>query len=145
MRNEISCGVVVMRKIKEELQVLVIKQASGKHWTLCKGHIEPTDDGNLSTAKRELLEEVNLTIKTWLFDEKTFENNYQFERRGEMVNKTNIFFAGIVDDDTKLKIQESEILGYNWDTFKTAIEKVTYDTDKQILIDVSQELEKAKI
>ena len=142
MKKEISCGIVVLQRLQEAFKVLVIKQASGKHWTLCKGHIESTDTSNLETAKRELLEEVNLTVNEFLFDQETFTSNYMFERNGHTVDKTNIFFVGIVEDPSNVRVQESEILDYKWSNMKEAIDIMTYDTDKEILRDVFQRLEK---
>ncbi len=140
MKNEISCGVVAVIKNKGVYNTLVIHQASGNHWTLCKGHIELSDANNLETAKRELLEEVNLTVKEWLFDGKTFENNYTFTRHSQIVSKRNIFYCGLIANESELKKQDTEILDYKWLDFKSAIALLTWDTDKQVLQQVLQQL-----
>lgn len=141
MRHELSVGVVALLKTLDK--VLVIKQASGNHWTLCKGHEEPTDKSQKDTAMRELLEEVNLQVDQWLFNSKTFTNNYIFTKRsGMQVNKTNIFYCATIKDPSVLKVQESEILEYNWLSFPDAILKMTYPTDQEVLREVQAELEK---
>eukprot|EP00835_Amoeboradix_gromovi_P004667 NODE_377_length_9768_cov_0.153584.p6 type:complete len:144 gc:universal NODE_377_length_9768_cov_0.153584:6624-6193(-) len=142
MRKEVSIGVVALIRSAGNYKVLLIKQSSGNHWTFCKGHIEKYDKTHLDTASRELLEEVNLTVKEWLLDSKTFENNYQFERNGITVDKTNVFYVGLVDNVSHLKTQQSEILECTWAEFQFAVDKLTYDTDKQILKDVFLELNK---
>eukprot|EP00834_Sanchytrium_tribonematis_P004414 NODE_216_length_12483_cov_2.137516.p9 type:complete len:145 gc:universal NODE_216_length_12483_cov_2.137516:2456-2022(-) len=141
MRREISCGIVALLKKQDCFQVLIIKQSSGNHWTLCKGHIEESDGGHINTAKRELHEETNLKIKSFLFSQKTFENHYQFRRKNDTIDKTNIFFCGIIEDESKLKVQESEILEYKFLPFDEAINSLTYDTDKDILRNIKLELE----
>ncbi|KAI8804005.1 NUDIX hydrolase domain-like protein [Cladochytrium replicatum] len=154
--KEESYGIVALRARKgswtvDDLDVLVIQQKSGNHWTLTKGHVEPTDTGPMSTALRELYEETQIRPQTILLESRIFSNGYRFERSKKrwdappssgnppvIVEKSNHFFVGIVasEDAEKVVLQESEVVAWKWVPLKDSGAAMTYETDAAIVNEV---------
>lgn len=128
MTFEFSCGIVPLRKVKGEWQVLLIQHGSAGYWGFPKGHGEPGESA-VETAIRELQEETNLTIKKFLSEAK-LETHYFFSKQGKTIRKTVFFFVAEVKG--KLQLQVSELSGARWVPLETAEEHITYETDKSI-------------
>ena len=60
MRKEKSCGALVVRRGKNETEILLIKH-NGGHWAFPKGHVE-AGESEEQTALREVQEETGLTV-----------------------------------------------------------------------------------
>ncbi|KAJ3308538.1 hypothetical protein HDV04_001161 [Boothiomyces sp. JEL0838] len=71
-----------------------------------------------------------------------FSNKYQFQRREKLVDKENHFFVGAVSDISGFKVQEEEVEDYQWVPIAESLELVTFDTDKQVLVEIMNELKK---
>jgi bis(5'-nucleosidyl)-tetraphosphatase len=162
MKVEVSFGIIALALEKTPhptttgFLVLLIKQKSGNHWTLTKGHPEAGETA-MESALRELQEETALTPERILFEGKQFSNNYKFQKRSRKrdgddegegegdgwVDKTNHFFVGLVGQDMmdRVVVQESEVEEYKWVRLKDAPDHVTFPTDKQVLLAVISELE----
>ncbi|KAJ3267929.1 hypothetical protein HDV01_003715, partial [Terramyces sp. JEL0728] len=77
-----------------------------------------------------------------LLDGKLFSNKYEFARRDFLVEKENHFFVGKTDDISGFKVQEEEVEDYKWVSLKESVDFVTFETDRQVLVDIINELKK---
>lgn len=159
MKVEVSFGIIALALektihagVRPGFLVLLIKQKSGNHWTLTKGHPEAGETA-MESALRELKEETALTPERILFQGKQFSNNYKFQKSSRnrdgdhgdgWVDKTNHFFVGLIGQDMvdRVVVQESEVEEYKWIRLKDAPDHVTFPTDKQVLLSVLEETEK---
>lgn len=129
---EKSCGAIVWRKYqdfgKEKTEYLVIKHRGGHH-SFPKGHVEACDQGEIDTARREILEETGLTVDI----DTTFRmiNTYS-PKKG--IIKDVIYFSGELNPfDQEVVIQEEELSTSQWLTLDLAMDQVSYFSDKKIL------------
>jgi 8-oxo-dGTP pyrophosphatase MutT (NUDIX family) len=134
-----SFGVVPVTKIANKWQVLLVHQISYRgpkdhFWTLPKGHTEPGETIE-QTAKRELLEETGIR-EVKLIDDVRFSTEYVFTHQGTRINKTVVYLLGVcASTHTHISLPQ-EIADVGWFTFTEALEKVTHDTVKSVLVDV---------
>lgn len=125
LKYEKSCGAVIF---KDEL-VLLIQNKKSKHWSFPKGHKE-NNETDLETAYREVLEETSLNI---LIDPTKFEViNYM---PAINVSKDVVYFKATYSQG-ELIPQESEIIGIGWFKIEDALQKITFDQEKQVLISI---------
>ena len=61
MKFEKSCGAIVYRKNRSQIELLLIKNRYGGHWSFPKGHVEGQET-EIQTALREVKEETGLDI-----------------------------------------------------------------------------------
>lgn len=121
MKYEKSCGAVIFDNDK----VLVIQQVAG-HWGFPKGHVEQGET-ELETAKREIKEETNLDVE--IDETKRFVEKYS---PAEGVEKEVVFFvAKKIGGD--IKVQEEEVKATEWLYPNEAMDRLTYETSKNIL------------
>ncbi len=128
MIEETSSGVVLFRKEKEKILFLLLHYPSG-HWDFVKGKIESGESPH-ETATRETKEETGITdikfldnLEEWI--------QYDFQFKGELVQKKVVFFLG--ETKTKdIKISH-EHLNYTWMNYSAAMEKITFDNAKTVL------------
>jgi len=128
MIEETSSGVVLFRKENEKILFLLLHYPSG-HWDFVKGKME-SGESPLVTAIRETKEETGIIdVKFLDYFEEWIQYNFQF--KGELVQKKVVFFLG----ETKIKdIKIShEHLNYTWMDYSTAMEKITFDNAKTVL------------
>ncbi len=128
MIEETSSGVVLFRKENEKILFLLLHYPSG-HWDFVKGKME-SGESPLVTAIRETKEETGIIdVKFLDYFEEWIQYNFQF--KGELVQKKVVFFLG--ETKTKdIKISH-EHLNYTWMDYSTAMEKITFDNAKTIL------------
>lgn len=131
MIKDNSYGVIPIMKKDKEFLFLLVEHRKG-HWSFPKGHPEKNETAR-ETALRELAEETGIT-DCRIDDRASFSENYQFERNGEMHDKTNAYFLCFVDDPT-VTIQEKEIAGYAWANYAVAQETITFPQAKKVLVD----------
>lgn len=127
MKNEYSYGIVPLRFVQNEWEVLLI-QHQGGHWAFPKGHLEA---GELpqQTAERELKEETALLISQFLSSD-PFAESYFFTFHGEKIFKTVHYFLALVSGE--VVIQEDEIKGYQWLLLKDAEKAITFKEGKRV-------------
>ena len=123
-----SYGVVPLRKVNGEWNVLLIQHGSAKYWGFPKGHAEE-GESPVEAAVRELKEETDLDVVR-LLSESVLEEHYQFTWRGKRISKTVWFFVAEVTGEVKL--QAAEVSDSRWVSLASAEEHLTYDTDKSI-------------
>ncbi len=128
MIEETSSGVVLFRKENEKILFLLLHYPSG-HWDFVKGKME-SGESPLVTAIRETKEETGIIdVKFLDYFEEWIQYNFQF--KGELVQKKVVFFLG--ETKTKdIKISH-EHLNYTWMDYSTAMEKITFDNAKTVL------------
>ncbi|MCA9054267.1 MAG: NUDIX domain-containing protein [Planctomycetaceae bacterium] len=85
-------------------------------WDLPKGHVDPGEDSEISTALRELEEETGISADAIAIDpEFRFEHRYQVRSKrtgGEMWWKTLVVFLGRLTRSVEIEVTEHE--GYRW-------------------------------
>lgn len=126
MKQEKSCGAIIVTTESETPKILLIKHHNGGHWAFPKGHVEENETEE-ETALREIMEETHLTVELdTQFRHVVCYSPYE----GTM--KDVIYFIAYADEQTILK-QEEEVLDSAWLSFEDALAQVTYDNDKKIL------------
>ncbi|MBI2545766.1 NUDIX domain-containing protein [Candidatus Woesearchaeota archaeon] len=126
--QERSAGAVVFVKEKPEVKFLLLHYTGG-HWSFPKGNIEKGET-ELVTAQREIQEETGLTDLQF-FDGFREVIHYYYKRGGSTILKEVIF---LLAQSFKEHVTIShEHIGFAWLTYDKALEKVTYDNDKNIL------------
>lgn len=124
MKVEKSCGCIVI----DGRNVLLVKQTKG-HWSFPKGHMEE-GESEIQTAVREVKEETNVDA---IPDEtKRYVEEYLMDN-GNM--KQVIYFVS-KQASSNIKAQESEIAEIAWLPFEKALETITYDNTRELLLKV---------
>lgn len=127
MKQEKSCGAVIMNAWRRDYKVLLIHQVQG-HWCFPKGHVEK-DETELETAKREIREETGLKVK--------FINGFRHTLSyspAPGIHKDVIYFLA-VEKGGHMKIQEEELQGMDWVTPQEAMTRITFENDRVLLQD----------
>jgi 8-oxo-dGTP pyrophosphatase MutT (NUDIX family) len=132
-----SFGIVPVYLQENAPLYLLVLNKSGGHWGFPKGRAE-TDEAPLVAAMRELDEETGVGSCT-IADPAPLRESYIFEKGGMTINKTVLYFIGIVADKT-LTIQPQEIDDARWVTKEEGMELITFDTSKKILDDASKKV-----
>ncbi|PJD97861.1 MAG: hypothetical protein CK425_01650 [Parachlamydia sp.] len=123
--QETSYGVIPLKKVAAQWQVLLIQMNAG-HWSFPKGHPE-IGESALETARRELFEETRLSISRVLV-EVPFEENYQFTKNTNLINKKVFYFLAEVSGN--VTVQKEEIQAFKWISPIDAINSLTFLEDK---------------
>lgn len=130
MKKERSYGAVVLNDRNE---FLLIRHRYGGHWDFPKGHKEKGETDR-ETALREVFEETGLTLE--IGEERIFQSAYSPK---EGVDKVVEFFVGRGVGD--VVVQEKEITDFGYFTYEEALEKITYETSKEVLRQVKTYLD----
>jgi 8-oxo-dGTP pyrophosphatase MutT (NUDIX family) len=120
-----AAGGILWRKTRKGREVLLILRPNYLDWTLPKGHIEADDDGWDKAAQREVLEETGYATRITAFAGFTA---YEVKRKPKVVFFWHMKPVG------KANFQVSdEVCECRWFPVAEAIEKLTYDKDKELL------------
>lgn len=127
--DEKSCGVVLFRIENGERHYLILKYPGG-HFDFPKGHVEDHDKDEFDTARRELLEETEIS------DLKFFEGfrhpvSYTYNRKGKKSHKQVVFFIG--ETTTKKITLSHEHRGYYWLPYDAAFNKLSFENAQNLL------------
>ena len=125
MTQEKSCGAVIYTEAEGERRYLVEQMLRG-HYSLCKGHVEPGETEH-RTAAREIREETGLGVA---FVDGFRETIAYSPYDGCM--KTVVFFLARAES-TAVKAQEEEVREIFWLPFRTAMETLTFVSDRETL------------
>ena len=123
MKKEKSCGCLVF---DDENKILLVKMKQG-HWSFPKGHVED-DESEYQTAIRETKEETNIDCKIIA----GFKEINTYSPYPGVMKDVIFFVAKAVNKD--IKIQQEEVQESDFYTIDDALELITFDTDKEILI-----------
>jgi len=131
MKQEKSCGIVVFNQEK-----FLILQYDLGHWGFPKGGIEK-DEEEKETALRELSEETGIKQIKFIpgFREKV---RYNYKAANVIWDKIVIFFLGETQE-TEVKLSK-EHKDFVWLNYREALEKITYDEDKEVLTSAFEHL-----
>lgn len=127
MRTEKSCGAVVFRESENGTQILLIKHTNGGHWAFPKGHVE-SGETEEQTAIREISEETGLSVKL----DTSYRKVVTYSPRRDIVKDVVYFIA--VTDSAHTVAQENEISRIQWVDMQSAVEHVSYENDKKVLL-----------
>jgi len=127
--KEFSSGGVLIRKINNDIEVLLIKDGYG-HWTWPKGHIEKNETSE-EAAIREIGEEVG--FKSIRLIEKIREINYFYRAKGTLIFKTVYLYLFEHSGDEKVRVLTSEIQDAKWLSPAEALDTVEYKGAKEVL------------
>jgi len=130
-------GIVPIGVFSPDPLFLLIQHQAG-HWAFPKGHSEQGESPE-QTARREFEEETGI-MEYALLPVPTFTESYSFEKDGERVDKTVTYYLAKVSTNT-VRIQEAEIKDYAWLNFTEAMQKITFDANRQILKAVGEFLQ----
>ena len=131
MKQEKSCGCIVINNNNE---VLLIHSNQG-HWGFPKGHVED-GESEIQTAKREVKEETNIDVE--VVEKYRYTQKYSPEE--DVIKEVVLFLAKNIGNDKKAQLEEvSEV---KWFTFSEAVEKITFENSKEILIKLNEDLRK---
>ncbi len=124
MKVEKSCGCIVI----DGRNVLLVKQTKG-HWSFPKGHMEE-GESEIQTAVREVKEETNVDA---IPDE---TRRYVEEYLMDNGNMKQVIYFVSKQASSNIKAQESEIAEIAWLPFEKALETITYDNTRELLLKV---------
>lgn len=98
------------------------------YWGFAKGHIE-RGETERAAAVREILEESGLAVT--LLDGFRRVDRYTFKRKGEPVEKQNVYFVGPAKNRrVRLSPEHKDVI---WLTFNQAMELLPYEGGRKIL------------
>lgn len=137
MIKEQSAGTVLFIEEDKEKLFLLLHYPTG-HWDFVKGKIENNESPEQAVI-RETKEETGITDIEFIkgFKEKI---EYSFKFNGDTVQKEVIFF--LAKTNTKQVKISYEHLDYVWLDFNNALNKITYENAKNVLIKAKNYLEK---
>ncbi len=132
-----SFGIIPIFRDGEDIKIVIVKNKNGDHWGLPKGTPEG-DELPIETAQRETTEETG--IKDFnISEEETFVEKYNFEARGNVYSKTNIYYLGFVNEISTGEIAE-DIEEVKWVSFDEARKILTHQTAKGVVNEVENYL-----
>ena len=143
MKKDFSYGVIPIKKFGNEWKVFLINQYSkignNTYWILPKGHAEGEETPRES-ALRELYEETALTPDR-LIEDPDFHLKYKFKFDGKTIDKTVIFYVGIIKEDNH-RLQEEEVVEAGWYTLDEATARLDYQNAKNMFAGARSYIEK---
>ncbi|MCH9630342.1 MAG: RNA pyrophosphohydrolase [Chlamydiia bacterium] len=123
-----SYGIIPVLKDDAGYKLFIIRHCNGNFWGFPKGHIEDGEDA-ITAAKRELLEETNLEVVSFLRKE-PFIEKYKFQKDKILVHKSVDFYLALTTKDAK--IDTKELFEGKWIGFEDAENLATYDEGKAL-------------
>ncbi|MBC8060663.1 MAG: NUDIX domain-containing protein [Clostridiaceae bacterium] len=137
MKFEKSCGAVIYKENKGEVQYLIISHQGDGHWCFPKGHQEKKETEE-ETAIREIKEETGLKVK--LVSDFRTQIEY-FPKKN--ISKEVIFFLAKVKEEV-VTIQLEEISDFKWLGYDEALNRITYERSREVLEKVNSYLKAIK-
>jgi len=129
MQKEVSAGIILYNDVNGRKEFLVLKYPGG-HWDFVKGKIENSEEPK-QTAIRETQEETGI-VDVEFIDGFYEEISYTFYVKNEEIGKKVIFYLGKTKSTDVLLSHEH--IDFVWLDFEDAMEKITYDNAKRILV-----------
>ena len=130
MKFEKSCGAIVYRKTQNQIDLLLIKNRYGGHWSFPKGHVEGAET-EIQTALREVKEEAGIanvrpvSPDIYSLESLTVDGHV---KKGQYVSShlhLNVTYLLEADSDEAVSIKEDENSGVAWFTPEEALAKST--------------------
>lgn len=133
MPVERSAGAVVFRKQNGKLLYLLLHYEEG-HWGSSKGHIEK-DETVEEAARREIQEETGITCLRFIEGFKELNKYYFHSEKGRVFKIVTFLLAETCTEDVRLSFEH---VGYEWLPYEEALERITFKTEKEVLIKAHQ-------
>ena len=127
MQHEKSCGAIVYRKFHGNIELLLIKNQNGGHWSFPKGHVEEGETEE-QTAVREIMEETGIEVML----DSSFRRVITYAPKKETTKDVIYFLAKAVTYD--YTPQEEEIAQIKWVEINHAASILSYDNDRQLVV-----------
>ncbi|MBE6763083.1 MAG: NUDIX domain-containing protein [Ruminococcaceae bacterium] len=124
MRKEKSCGALVVRRGKDETEILLIKH-NGGHWAFPKGHVE-AGESEEQTALREVQEETGLVVKL----DTRYREMVTFSPAPRTLKDVVYFAATVISG--KETPQLTEVSDVRWVPFSKAEQYITFENDRHL-------------
>ena len=125
MKHEKSCGAMVYT-IRCGVLFFLVEQMVKGHFSIPKGHVEGHET-EAETALREIREETGLEVRL----DTVFRHEVSYSPE-EGILKQVVFFAAEALPG-KMANQECEVSALEWLPYDEAVQRVTYETDKDVL------------
>ena len=130
MKQEKSCGCIILN---DKNEVLLIHHNAG-HWDFPKGHVEEGET-EIETAIREVKEETNIDVEV----DEEYRYSTKYSPKEDVIKEVIYFLARNISDNKQAQLEEvSEV---NWFNVEEAIDKITYDSSRKILMQLKKDLE----
>ena len=126
MQYEKSCGAIVYRKFHGNIELLLIKNQNGGHWSFPKGHVEAGETEE-ETAIREIKEETGIDV---ILDT-SFRRVITYAPKKEITKDVVYFLAKATSYE--YTPQEEEIAKIKWVEINHATTILSYDNDRQLV------------
>lgn len=133
MQHEKSCGAIVYRRFHGNIELLLIKNQNGGHWSFPKGHVEG-DETEEETAIREIMEETGISV---ILDT-SFRHVITYATKKETTKDVIYFIARAVTYD--YTPQEEEIAQIKWVEINHATTLLSYDNDRQLVSQAKEQI-----
>ncbi len=153
MKDE-AFGIVPVFSSETDTLFLLIQHQAG-HWAFPKGHADPGESA-LETAKRELEEETGIRdyevleeqsfVESYAFVQESVPSSvkhYAFAKEGELIEKSVTYFVAFVNS-MEVVLQVEEIQNSTWICFDEAIDLITFDGNRGVLMEVKAYLDGRK-
>lgn len=127
MQYEKSCGAIVYRKHHGNIELLLIKNANGGHWSFPKGHVEKGETEE-QTAVREIMEETRIQVEI----DTSFREVITYAPKKDIIKDVIYFLAKAITYD--YTPQQEEIAKIKWVEINNAHTLLSYDNDRQLVI-----------
>ncbi len=127
MKFEKSCGALVYRRTKGQIELLLLKNRYGGHWSFPKGHVEGSETER-QTALREVKEETGLDILL----QSGFRHMVEYYPEPN-IRKQVVYFLGEAQSSA-VKMQEEEISRIIWTEIHKAYHMVSFKNDKHLIL-----------
>ena len=135
IREEISTGAIIYKKINENILFLLVYSERNGEWGFAKGHIEQNET-EIQTALREIKEETGIESVIFV---KNFRETDSYKIKGTLpstknriITKKVIYYLCYTTEDFACK-NDDEIGSCKWVKYKEALSLLKYDKQKEIL------------
>ncbi len=132
MSQEKSVGVLLFTGAAPKQVFLLLLRYGAGHWSFAKGHVEQ-GESEKQTALRELEEETGIGEGELEFVDGFRETTQYFFKRDDMtIPKTVVLFLAHAKKKPAVKLSD-EHTQFAWLSGKEALERITYESDRQVL------------
>ncbi|KAL4445287.1 hypothetical protein ABPG74_022100 [Tetrahymena malaccensis] len=122
-------------------QYLLTQNKQGHFWEFPKGYPEKCDQGDeLKTALREFEEETGISQSYLKIIPNQKDLSFNYLRHGKQEKEARYFIAILDQLPQNVKIQHSEVVDFMWANYEMALQKLTYENCKNILIQANEEI-----
>lgn len=126
-----AIGVIVYFDFPRSTKYLIVKHKKG-HWSFAKGHKEKGET-SIQTARRELFEEAGIKDVEFLSKKILAREKYFFSDRNKDKIKKVVSYFIAKSGNSRIKIDNTEIINYKWCTLNAAERILTYKQSRKII------------